>query len=180
MLFPAAWQSTPATPTTRVKTPLGDLNASLRIAGEPLQPASAEAYCLPNGASLRRWDANGIQAELVLGPSDPAVIEDMPVTECRALIWRVESTQPLTGYSFACQWCEGYRWNDGRICVSLGTDDTPALIDDLQRANLWSPAWNSQPWALNPKEPASSTTSPTACLSALPAWKLEPSSRSIL
>lgn len=136
-----------------ISTPLGNIKfkfslKSLDISKIPI----TDVYYLPNEGYILCWYSETLDAELMITPYKPALLEGMKVNGCYAVVWRVKGKNEEISCRFSSIWEEGYTWSEfgpesgedlecqswenSRIKVSLGTQDGEVLIARSNKNDL--------------------------------------------
>ena len=150
---PIPWEGPPT-----VSTPLGSLGFEAIVDGVSvcdLMPSVLSRT--PVGGRLFHWETDLFRADFLLTPLAPSLPKGMQVDGCWAGVWRVKAAADANALEFRCEWEPGYTWteggpssgewldaqtwDDGKVQVTVGTQDPEALASRATRGDLLPTRW---------------------------------------
>jgi hypothetical protein len=143
---------------TVIETPLGTVRFGLSVDGVALErEPPQETYRFPGGGWAVSWRSTFVEVELLVCRPVFSPPLYMPIIDCWGILWRCrakESTGPLI---LTAAWEEGYHWqeggpdggqflyaktwDDGKVKVTIGTQDDAMLERRAQRSDYLPSEW---------------------------------------
>ena len=150
---PIPWEGPPT-----VSTPLSSLGFEAivdRVDMYDLLPSAV--FSTPFGGRLFHWETDLFRAEFLLTPLAPSLPKGMQVDGYWACVWRVKAAADANALEFRCEWesdciwteggpssgewLDAQTWDDGKVQVTVGTEDPESLASRATRGDLLPTRW---------------------------------------
>lgn len=138
-----------------IETPLGNLIPNTQLGSHLLNLSNvANLIRLEKEGLAASWCYDEFIAECVICKSKIILPPEMHISDHWVVFWRVQAKEVIKPLKFAIQWEENYRWSsggansgwcldaqtwdDGKIEISVGTEDSECLSARADRGD-WLP-----------------------------------------